>query len=89
MDRLTAFFAYNKKSLVINDLPDVRKIQFLRLSKHNQTFCKPYSPDLDYLRHSFLYTTIGDWNNLTQDHVDADSKEQFKKRIAVSFGWGP
>ena len=89
MKRLTTFYAYLKGHLVINDMPRLERCYSSRTESHDQTFARPFSPNLEYLRRSYLYKTVIDWNELPQYVINANTRDDFKDKLATSYGWAP
>ncbi len=82
--RLTTFYDYTRGNLVINNLPRLQpptRPGTRNAGRHNSVFANPYAPYTDYIRHSFLYTTIREWNSLPMSVVGSMSRTEFVSRL--------
>lgn len=83
--RLLTFWDYQHENLGINNLPDVspsRREGTRTATRHTKVVAQPYAPRSMYLRQSYLYRTVCDWNSLDPDTAEAPSRNTFSTRLA-------
>ena len=58
-----------------------KSLRARRGQQHNKQYFESKAFDQEYRLGSFFPKTVGDWNELSQDAVDAETLDTFKSRI--------
>lgn len=83
--RLLTFWDYQHNRLGINNLPELlppRREGTRLASNHDKVIAQPYSPRSMYLRQSYLYRTIGEWNSLESNIAEAPNRNAFAAGVS-------
>lgn len=83
--RLCTFYNYREGLLAIDNFPALPppRVQSTRFAHHhNHMISQVCAPRTDYLRQSYLFNTISDWNKLPPGVVDATDYASFSRELA-------
>ena len=91
--RLVTFHRYSQGKLAINHLPplqlinsDVNRHATRLAGNHPFVIHNQFLPNKNYLRESYLYRTVMEWNQLDEDIACAQDTEAFKTKLGISMG---